>query len=247
LGEIQPGIVAVSGGIDSSVLAALIRKWELDFKGVFFSGPHLTKYEKSWARKILRDIGLDFFEIRLNLLNIREIKNNSKSRCYFCKKYIFKELKKVYPQQNIVEGSHLDDEKKFRPGEIALKELGILSPYKISKITKQDIKTLAMILNLKIEDFPSRPCLLTRFPYHAKISEELLSLIRTLEDFILSKGIKNFRIRMQEKDFFIHVSRDEKTKFIENQGEIMEFFVKKGIDQVDIKFLKDVSGFFDAK
>ena len=242
----QPGIIAVSGGLDSSVLAILIKLWGLDFKGVFFTGIHITEFEKEWTKGFFKKIGFEFRELPVNLLEIHEIRYNTEQRCYYCKRSLFGLAKDIFKGCSIIEGSHLDDEKKYRPGMRALDEMGILSPYRLAGITRRDIEGLTIELDIEIGDFPSRPCLLTRFPYNFLITKDMLLKIGRLEYFVFKKGIRNFRVRWVDEGIVLQIEENEKSKINKKTYyDIIDFFNKKGIDNFKIEFLKELSGFFD--
>ncbi len=245
LTTLEPGIVAVSGGKDSSVLAKLIVTMNLDFTGIFFSGPHITKFEQDWTRYILREIGLKYIEVKVDILRLKEVKNNEKLRCYHCKRYLFSKIKDLYPEKSIIEGSHLEDEKKFRPGLVALKELNILSPYKMAGFKKEDVLYLGDFLSMDMTKYPSRPCLLTRFPYNTHITYELLSKLGEMEKFIFKKGIRDFRIRLVNKKLIVHISKLEKDLFLKNKKHIIKLLTSHFPYTVEVKFLENLSGFFD--
>ena len=245
LKDLQPGIIAVSGGLDSTVLAKFIMWCNFDFKGVFFTGNHITNYEYKWAKSIFKDIGLDYDEFEINLLNLKEIKKNKKHRCYVCKKYLFSTIRENAGNRTIIEGSHVDDQKEYRPGMDAIKELGVVSPYKLVGMTKKDISILGRELGLPIDRFPTRPCLLTRFPYNSKVDPKILGAINMAESYILGLGLKNFRIRTINRGFKLHVLNREKDVFLRMQDKIISKLKMFNINITEIVFKEKLSGFFD--
>lgn len=242
---LQPGIIAVSGGLDSTVLAKFITLCNFDFKGVFFKGNHITNYEHKWAKRIFKDIGLDYTEFEINLLNLKEIKENKKNRCYICKNYLFSTIRENAGNRTIIEGSHVDDQKEFRPGMDAMKELGVVSPYELVDMTKKDISILGRELGLPVDRFPTRPCLLTRFPYNLKIDPNILASINIAESYILELGFKNFRIRRINREFKLHVLNRDKDVFLRIQDKIISKLKMFNINITEIVFKERLSGFFD--
>ena len=68
----------------------------------------------------------------------RDIKGfcqNPQNRCYICKKYLF--TKMLGAADNIAEGSNKDDEGDYRPGLVAIAELGIKSPLREAGLCKK--------------------------------------------------------------------------------------------------------------
>ncbi len=247
LQSLQPGVLALSGGIDSTVLANFIKKWNLDFLCVFFSGPHITDFEKRWVKEIVKKTKIKYSEVEIELLDLEPIKKNQRDRCYFCKKRMFTNLQKLYPERKIIEGSHLDDEKEYRPGSQALNELNGTSPFKLAKITKKDIREIALYENLNPSQFPSRPCLLTRFPYDYEITKEELNKINQMETYLLIMGLRQFRIRKESEGYFLHIEESENKILTKNYPHILEKATKLCIKPFKIELVKNVSGYFDKK
>ena len=61
--------------------------------------------------------------------------------------------------QAVVEGSNMDDNGDYRPGLIAIDELGIKSPLRHAEMTKNDIRERSKALGLKTWDKQSFACL----------------------------------------------------------------------------------------
>lgn len=247
LKSLQPGILAVSGGIDSTVLANLVKKWDLDYSFVFFSGEHITDFEKEWVKKVFRQIEGTYREIEIELLAEEPIKKNQKLRCYFCKKKLFTKLKTLYPKKNIIEGSHLDDSYQYRPGTLALAELKVFSPFKDAMITKDDIIKIAYNENLNPKLFPSRPCLFTRFPYEFEITNHELLKLNKMETYLLQLGLRAFRVRKVEHGYSLHIEKLEINRLDKIYGEVQKKAMELSIIPLKIEAVEKISGYFDQK
>ncbi|GAB6162795.1 ATP-dependent sacrificial sulfur transferase LarE [Desulfothermus naphthae] len=247
LQTLQPGIIAISGGLDSAVLAKFITVHNLDFTGIFFRGNHMTHYEQKWAREIFKNINIDYSEFEINLLELKEVKENHKKRCYFCKKYLFSQIKERTQSRTIIEGSHVDDYKEYRPGIEALKELKVISPYNLVGMSKKEIYSLGSELGLPVDRFPVRPCLLTRFPYNTKIDPKILNCLNRAESYILGLELQNFRIRIINGEYNLHVLTREKDLFLRKQNQIINELKRFNVNIKRISFVKKLSGFFDKK
>ncbi|GAB6886577.1 hypothetical protein JCM13304A_00750 [Desulfothermus okinawensis JCM 13304] len=230
--------------MDSTVLAKFITTYKLKFKGVFFKGNHIAMYEKEWANGIFKDICLDYSEFEINLLHIKEVKENKKTRCYYCKKHLFSRIKQKFPDKIIIEGSHIDDTKEYRPGMNAIEEMKVFSPFKMIEMSKDEIRLLGYKLGLPVNKFPSRPCLLTRFPYNTKINPKILDVINRAESYILRTGLKNFRIRIMDGEYKLHILDREREIFEKKQTIVMKYLKALNLN-ITIDFMENLSGFFD--
>ena len=86
--ELQPAYLAVSGGLDSRLLAFLADYWELDYRAIFFQGPQITPKEKAFTQKFLEDLNIDFSILEINPLQEENVAANNPDRCYYCKTFL---------------------------------------------------------------------------------------------------------------------------------------------------------------
>ena len=83
------------------------------------------------------------------------------------------------------EGSNTEDEGDFRPGLIAVKELGVKSPLREAELSKAEIRTLSKELGLPTWNKQSFACLSSRFVYGETISVEKLAMVDKAEQPLL--------------------------------------------------------------
>ncbi len=146
--------------------------------------------------------GLDVLPLTFDLdksMEIPEVKNNDRERCYYCKSLMMKSLKEEAMSRGynvLCDGTNADDLSEYRPGLRALKENGVISPIALSGITKAELRSIGRELALDAADKPSSPCLLTRFPYDTPVSKEMLSAVAAAEDMVKSAGTDNCRVRI---------------------------------------------------
>ncbi|MHC5184573.1 MAG: ATP-dependent sacrificial sulfur transferase LarE, partial [Planctomycetota bacterium] len=74
-------------------------------------------------------------------------------------------------------GTNFDDKDDYRPGNIAVKSLGIGTPLMDAELTKADIRALSRELSLPTADLPASPCLASRLAYGETITEEKLNQV----------------------------------------------------------------------
>ncbi|MFW6415557.1 MAG: hypothetical protein ACOCZ2_04490 [Thermodesulfobacteriota bacterium] len=247
--QLQPGILAVSGGLDSRFLAHMADAWNLDYQALFFQGPQMTPREKTFAHKFLRGLNIPFSVLEINPLEQANVAANNRDRCYFCKSHLFESAQNLVNnrRQNILEGSHLSDANEYRPGHRALQELQIISPLARAGFYKGDIRSCAHYFGLVHPDQSSRPCILTRFDYGYKPNTNELHQIAGAEDRLCDLGLKDFRIRVLADKYCLQVKSSEQGLFSQNLEAVEKILQQAGLTRFEIIFSSRVSGFFDWK
>jgi len=213
-------IVAFSGGVDSTFLLK-VAKDELGENVIGVTATSSTYPEREFkeAKTLAEEIGIRHIVIESEELNIDGFKENPPNRCYFCKGELFGKLKEVAEKEKIrfvADGSNLDDVSDYRPGRKAAEELGVRSPLKEAGFTKEDIRALSKELELKTWNKQSFACLASRFPYGKEITSDKLSMVDKAEDFLLSMGFRQVRVRHYDEMARIEVSKDEIKKLFNN-------------------------------
>jgi uncharacterized protein len=198
LSSLKSSVVAFSGGVDSSFL--LYRANELtenNIIGVTIRTPYIPAHEINDAIDFTKTYGIRHQILDVDFPEI--IRHNPLERCYFCKKNLFSLLLKFAKENGynyVLDGSNADDQKDFRPGTKALRELEIRSPLLESGLTKKDIRELSLKEGLPVWDKPAMACLLTRIPYDTEVTEVTLRMIEEAEYFLFNKGYTGTRVRI---------------------------------------------------
>lgn len=178
-------MVALSGGVDSAVVAALAHEALNDkATAVTFDSPLTPADEVKDAQAVAKVIGIHHQIHALDELKNESIVANPPDRCYHCKLARFRQARVLAVKlgiEAIVDGSTLSDEGEYRPGLKAIDELGIISPLRELKITKSEARQLARELQLPVADKPSNSCLATRIPYDEPLTRDRLSRIAAAE------------------------------------------------------------------
>jgi uncharacterized protein len=213
-------IVALSGGVDSAVVA-LAAKEALGKNAMAITANYktLSKEEISTAKKIAAEILINHKIIEYNELDNSEFVKNDKLRCYHCRTQLAQHLilaAEKYEIDTIVDGTNMDDLGEYRPGIKALRENGIRSPLVELGIGKNEIRSIARHFGLSINDKPSNACLASRIPRGVEVTFEKLRKIEESE--ILIKKIFNVRqVRVRDHGEIarIEVERNELTKLFD--------------------------------
>ncbi|MCG2704243.1 MAG: ATP-dependent sacrificial sulfur transferase LarE [Candidatus Omnitrophica bacterium] len=192
-------LIAYSGGVDSSFLlkaaADVLGKSVLAVTATSATYP---EREKKQAQMLAARLEVNHITIVSEELSCRGFAENTKERCYWCKKELFtklSQLAKKYKLRHIVDGATYDDINDYRPGMRAAQEMGVHSPLKDLKFRKEDIRCLSKQLGLPTWDKPSCACLASRFPYGIRITRDSLAMVEKAEDMVRRLGIKQVRVR----------------------------------------------------
>jgi uncharacterized protein len=210
LGEIGPLAVAVSGGIDSMLLAYVANR---------MAGTRVHMYHaqspavpKDALRRIWKYANKEKWQ--LTVIDAQEFADsnyirNPVNRCYFCKSNLYHEIGKL-TESRIVSGTNTDDLNDYRPGLVAARENRVCHPYVDVGISKQNIRDIANYLSLfDISDLPASPCLSSRVETGISIDAAKLAIIDEIENTIRKMVItRNVRLRFREYGASVEI--DEK-------------------------------------
>lgn len=243
----EGSIVAFSGGIDSTLVLFLARKFQGKEKavGVISNSESLKIKDFNLAKSFCED-----FDIRLNVIKTNELSDlrynqNPINRCFFCKDHLFhdlQELKKDYPGFEILSGTNFDDLGDYRPGLDAAQKNLVLSPLVDCKLTKDELRTIARYFNLPNWNKPASPCLSSRIPYHQEVTFEKLRQIETAEALLNSFGFEDVRFRHYGNYGKIEVQRDDLHKLHSIREIVMSAIKEIGFESVEIDTEGLVSG-----
>ena len=192
-------IVAFSGGTDSTYLLYAAKQvlGERVIAATTVSDIHPQR-ETAAATEFTHERGIKHIVIETWQMESGEFIRNSQDRCYICKKHlfamIFAEAEK-FRIHYIAHGANLDDDKEFRPGLRAAREMCVAAPLADAGLTKIDIRLLSRKAGLPNWDKPASGCLATRIPYDIEITQQRLKLIEKAEQILLDGGFAECRVR----------------------------------------------------
>ena len=168
-------------------------------------------------------------------LSIEGFSQNPTNRCYLCKHELFTKIKNIAAEHGIeyvCEGSNLDDNGDYRPGLMAVAELGIKSPLREVGLTKAEIRELSKDMELPTWNKQSFACLASRFVYGETITEEKLSMVDRAEQRLLDMGFTQVRVRIHGDIARIELRPTEFSKLLDSAGEIDKYFRELGFTYV---------------
>ena len=236
-------VVALSGGTDSCFLLK-VAKDELkeNVLAITIDSPFFLKKDIDEAKRFVKKHEINHKIIPIQTEDINTFLKNKSDRCYHCKRELFKKIKEIANEKEIsivIEGSNRDDTDDYRPGLIALKELGIISPLKEVGLTKNEIRFLSKKLGIKTWDKPSSACLASRIPYNSKITISKLRTIEQAENFIHYLGIKQCRVRHHNTIARIEVLKKDSDIILKNAKDISKKFKSLGFKFITL----DINGY----
>lgn len=246
--------LAFSGGVDSSLLLKMAcdsaKKYGSAVYAVTFDTMLHPACDIENARCVAAELQAVHEVIRINELELTEIRNNPENRCYLCKHHLFQTLRKFAEEKGvkrILDGTNEDDLHVYRPGIKALGELGIESPLALCHMTKAEVKTLAAEYGISAAGRPSTPCMATRLPYGAELNYDLLKRIEEGENHLRTILSGNIRLRVHGDTVRIEADRDQMLQALKSADQISAELKSMGFTYVTLDLEGFRSGSMDLK
>lgn len=206
-------IVAYSGGVDSTLVAAVAaRALGERALAVTAVSPSLAPGELEQAREVAAEIGVRHRSVRTSETSRPEYMANGIDRCYHCKSELYDVLAAVAAESGhsvVVSGANADDLGDFRPGLRAAEERGIRHPLIEAELTKADVRAAARELGIQAWDKPASACLSSRIPFGVRITVEELSRVGRAERVLKDAGFRQCRVRVHGDLVRIEVEASE--------------------------------------
>jgi tRNA-specific 2-thiouridylase/uncharacterized protein len=207
-------LVAFSGGVDSSVVAALAHDaLGDDAVACTAKSETLPAEELEDARQVTDEIGIRHDIVEFSELESDAFVRNDDQRCYHCRSMRLSAMFDRAAELDIpvvCDGTNASDPGEgHRPGLQAVEELDAYSPLLTHDITKEEVRDIAREYDLSVADQPSMACLSSRIPTGLEVTEDRLSRIEKAERLLRTWGFDQFRVRDHDGLARIEVAEDE--------------------------------------
>jgi len=207
-------LIAFSGGVDSSVVAAIAHDaLGEDAVACTAKSETLPEAELVDANRVADEIGIRHQIVEFSELDSEDFIQNDDERCYHCRSM---RLSAMYDEARrlgidvVCDGTNASDPGEgHRPGLRAVEELDAYSPLLEHDITKEEVREIAREYDLSVADKPSMACLSSRIPTGLEVTEDRLSRVEKAERLLRTWGFEQFRVRDHDGLARIEVGEEE--------------------------------------
>ena len=240
-------IIAFSGGIDSSLLLFLARKWQGRERaiGVISKSESLKTKDFELAQSFSKQ-----FDIHMEVIETKELEDeryntNPIDRCFFCKDHLYGDLQVIrdrFPGFEVLNGTNTDDYTDYRPGMKAADKYDVFSPLALGKVTKEEIREISKYFGLPNWNKPASPCLSSRIPYTHPITKKKLVEVERAENLLNDFGFNDVRVRHYGDHGRVEVPAEDVPRLMEMKEKVIMQIKEAGFQDVVIDEEGLVSG-----
>ena len=232
--------VAFSGGVDSTLLLACARSALGAEQVVALTAvtPYMVRQEIGDAVALASELGLRHELVEMEMPE--GMQDNPPDRCYRCKRRMYELLTqraRLLGCQSLVDASNLDDAACSQPALLALRELGIDTPFIELGIDKEAVRALSRELDLSTWRKPSNACLLTRMRHNHPVSMRELQRVEEAERLLQDMGFESVRVRCHGSLARIEVAAPQRVRLVEQADSIADAVHALGFRHVCLDLL----------
>ncbi len=222
MATIPSAVVAFSGGVDSSVVAAAAARVLGDRAlAVTAVSAALATGELDGARAVARAIGIRHEVVRTDELAREGYRRNDRDRCYHCKVELYEVLGRLGERRGfstVLSGANVDDLGDWRPGLRAAAERGVRHPLVEAGLGKAEVRAIALSLGLPNADKPATPCLASRLPYGTPVEPAVLAQVDRAEAALRRLGYREVRVRHFGDDARVELGAEDLARMDRSDG-----------------------------
>lgn len=218
-------VLAFSGGVDSSLVAALLYRARLpeeDVRAVLGISPAVPAEQVELARRVADHVGIPLQQVKTTEGDDEIYIANAGQACLACKTHLYSTLSTMdaivnhtaannhsserheqWRNHKLYNGTNADDLKDpTRLGLIAAREYRVESP--LMYITKDQVRLAARHLGLPNWNYAASPCLRSRLALGVQATQQHLNRIERAERFVKRAlnldETSNLRVRLLAKN-----------------------------------------------
>ncbi len=200
IGAVDGAVIALSGGVDSSVVAKLALEVLGPGRVAAVTGvsASLPAAEHDEVKQFVAAHAVPHEFIDTDELARPEYRRNQPDRCFHCKDELYGALRALADDRGlaaVLDGTHLDDLDGHRPSLRAAETHRVRSPLVEAGLRKAEVRALAAQLGLDNADRASSPCLSSRIAYGLEVDAQKLAQVEQAERALVEMGFGPLRVR----------------------------------------------------
>ena len=202
-------LIALSGGVDSSVVSALLQHYHREGNlnrapiAVTTDSPSTPRRQLTMAITVARFLKIEHRVIQGTEQADVRYRSNGPDRCFHCKTHLYSALRAIAafrPGSLLMSGTNADDLGDYRPGIQAGHEFDVATPLADVGLDKSAVRRLARHYRLPNADAPAAPCLASRIVYGVEVTPERLAMVERAETLLLELGFDICRVRLNTRN-----------------------------------------------